>query len=98
MGYHVMNPRQGGLVGIDHAVTGIPTEADYVAAYCRRTGRDRISDWNFYLGFSLFRLASISQGVYKRGLDGNASSETAVTLGNACALLADHAWRLVQKA
>jgi len=94
MGYHVMNPRQGGLVGIDHAATGIPTERDYVAKYCARTGRGRIENWSFYLSFSVFRLASIAQGVYKRGLDGNASSENANAFGNACQFLAGEAWRL----
>ena len=41
-----------------------------MAAYCRRTGRGRIEDFNFYLAFSAFRLASIGQGVFKRNLDG----------------------------
>ncbi len=94
MGYHVMNPRQGGLVGIDFKATGIPTERDYVSRYCERVGRGAIDDWSFYVSFSVFRLASISQGVYKRGLDGNASSETAAQLGNYCRFLAEHAWRL----
>jgi aminoglycoside phosphotransferase (APT) family kinase protein len=94
MGHHVMNPRQGGLVGIDHAATGIPAERDYVARYCERTGRGRIENWSFYLSFSVFRLASIAQGVYKRGLDGNASSENANAFGNACQFLAGEAWRL----
>lgn len=94
MGYHVMNPRQGGLVGIDHAKTGIPAEADYIAKYCARTGRDRIDNWSFYLSFSIFRLASIAQGVYKRGLDGNASSDQAAKFGNTCQLLAENAWRI----
>ncbi len=53
---------------------GVPTEQEFVAEYCRHAGRDGIPHWNFYLAFSMFRLASISQGVYKRGLDGNASS------------------------
>lgn len=97
MGYHVMNPRQGGLVGLDYAATGIPSEKDYVAAYCRRTGRGTIEYWSFYLSFAVFRLASISQGVYKRGLDGNASSENAATFGNSCQFLAQHAWRLAQQ-
>jgi aminoglycoside phosphotransferase (APT) family kinase protein len=97
MGYHVMNPRQGGLVGVDHAATGIPSERDYIGRYCARTGRDRIDHWSFYLGFSVFRLASISQGVYKRGLDGNASSENAAAFGNACQFLAANAWRLVNE-
>jgi aminoglycoside phosphotransferase (APT) family kinase protein len=94
MGYHVQNPRQGGLVGVDFAASGIPAERDYVAKYCARVGRGRIDDWSFYLSFAVFRLASIAQGVYKRGLDGNASSETAATFGNTCQFLAGHAWRL----
>jgi aminoglycoside phosphotransferase (APT) family kinase protein len=94
MGYHVMNPRQGGLVGVDFAATGIPSEADYIERYCRRAGRERIDNWSFYVSFSVFRLASIAQGVFKRGLDGNASSDTAAQLGNYCRFLAENAWRL----
>ncbi len=94
MGYHVQNPRQGGLVGVDFAASGIPAERDYVAKYCARVGRGRIDNWSFYVSFAVFRLASIAQGVYKRGLDGNASSETAATFGNTCQFLAGHAWRL----
>jgi aminoglycoside phosphotransferase (APT) family kinase protein len=63
----------GALDGVDFAASGIPTEAEYVAAYCRRTGRDGIEDWPFYMAFSIFRLASISQGVYRRVLAGNAA-------------------------
>lgn len=97
LGYHYINPRQGGLVGIDHAATGIPTEDEHVRRYCERTGRGPIEKWPFYVSFSLFRLASISQGVYKRGLDGNASSETAAQFGNTCQFLAENAWRLAQQ-
>jgi aminoglycoside phosphotransferase (APT) family kinase protein len=75
---------------IDHR--GIPNEAEYVAAYCRRTGRDGISHWNFYLAFSMFRLASILQGVYARGLQGNAASAYALQRGAAARQIADQAW------
>ena len=68
--YHSHSEQWGSLVGEDFAATGIPTEEEYVAAYCRRTGRDGVPDFNFYLAFSLFRLASIGQGVFKRNLDG----------------------------
>jgi aminoglycoside phosphotransferase (APT) family kinase protein len=88
----------GGASAIDRQKTpGIPTEAEHVANYCRHAGRDGIENWNFYLAFSMFRLASISQGVYKRGLDGNASSERAKTLGDSCANLANKAWEIVQR-
>ncbi|RAK56383.1 phosphotransferase family protein [Phenylobacterium soli] len=69
------SPSWGMLDGVDFATSGIPTEADYVAAYCRRTGRHEIEDWPFYVAFGVFRLASISQGVYRRILAGIAASE-----------------------
>jgi aminoglycoside phosphotransferase (APT) family kinase protein len=68
---------------------GIPSEADYVAAYCRRTGRSGIPNWHFYLAFSMFRLASILQGVYARGLQGNAASTYALQRGAAARQIAD---------
>ena len=68
--YHSHSEQWGSLVGEDFAASGIPTEEAYVAAYCRRTGRAGVEDFNFYLAFSLFRLAAIGQGVFKRNLDG----------------------------
>jgi aminoglycoside phosphotransferase (APT) family kinase protein len=65
----------GSLVGVDFQTSGIPTEADYVAAYLKRTGRGPVADWPFYVAFGVFRLASISQGVYRRVLAGTAASE-----------------------
>jgi aminoglycoside phosphotransferase (APT) family kinase protein len=65
----------GSLDGVDFAMSGIPTEAEYVARYCERTGRAGIEDWPFLMAFSIFRLASISQGVYRRVLAGVAASD-----------------------
>jgi aminoglycoside phosphotransferase (APT) family kinase protein len=73
--WHSTNPGWGSLVGIDFAATGIPTEAAYREAYCRRTGRDGIPHWYFYVAFGAFRLASIGQGVYRRVLAGVAPSD-----------------------
>ena len=78
-----------GLGGIDRAAAGVPTEAEYVAAYCRRAGLDHIPDWTFLIAFSFFRVAAIVQGVYKRSLDGNASNpERARAMGAAVPLMA----------
>lgn len=63
-----------GLGGLDRKALGIPSEAEYVAAYCRRRGLAAITDWSFFLAFSFFRMAAILQGVLKRALDGNASN------------------------
>jgi aminoglycoside phosphotransferase (APT) family kinase protein len=86
-----------GYQGLKLNELGIPSEADYVAAYCRRTGRTVPSDWTFFIAFSLFRLAAIVQGVYKRGLDGIASSDNARKYGAYARFLADAAWCLVAK-
>jgi len=85
-----------GYAGMDLEAFGIPSETDYVAAYARRTGRKEIPDWDFYVAFSLFRLAAIVQGVYKRGLDGNASSDTAKSYGDRARVLAELGWSLVK--
>jgi len=78
-----------GLGGIDRVALGIPSEEAYVESYCQRMGIDGITDWNFCLAVSFFRLASICQGVYKRGLDGNASSSEASRFGEAARRIAD---------
>ena len=56
---------------------GLPSEADYIAAYCRRTGRDGIPDWDFYIAFNLFRLAAIFHGIKGRVIRGTATSAQA---------------------
>jgi aminoglycoside phosphotransferase (APT) family kinase protein len=95
--YHSAGPTTGGLAGLDFAAAGIPSEPEYLAAYCRRTGRPAIEHWTFYLAFSLFRLAAIAQGILGRALQGNASSETAKQVGAQARNLADRAWRLAQE-
>jgi aminoglycoside phosphotransferase (APT) family kinase protein len=96
MPYHMPAKVKDGLAGLDLAALGIPSESSYVAAYCRRTGREQISNWNFYVAFSLFRMAAIAEGVYARGLQGNASSETALQLGRHVALMAETARDLLE--
>ena len=80
-----------GLDGVDRTALGIPTEEEYVAAYCKRLGIDTIPHWGFYLAFSFFRFAAILQGVKKRALDGNASSARATSYGELVKPLAEKA-------
>lgn len=63
-----------GLGGADPVPLGLPTEADYIAAYCHRTGRAGIPDWDFYIAFNFFRLAAIFHGIKGRVLRGTANS------------------------
>lgn len=86
--YDVVLPKIGGLAGMDFAKTGIPSEDAFVARYCELIGRDGVPDLHYYKAFSLFRLAAIAQGVYKRSLQGNASSAEAAMFGAAVPHLA----------
>lgn len=84
-----------GLQGVDRAALGIPSEQEYVTAYCQRRGISRIDHWEFYLAFSFFRLAAIAQGVAKRAQDGNASSQQAAWAAEAVEPLAGMAMQIV---
>jgi aminoglycoside phosphotransferase (APT) family kinase protein len=94
--YHLPPEALGRLEGVDEDRSGLPDEKSYVAAYLRRTGRSDLPEWNFYLAFSMFRLASILQGVYARGLQGNAASAYALQRGAAARVIADLAWEISQ--
>jgi aminoglycoside phosphotransferase (APT) family kinase protein len=93
--WHSHSPTWGSLDGVDFAASGIPTEEEYVAAYCRRTGRAAIPDWNFYLAFAVFRLASISQGVYARALAGQTPNASEAI--NGTPMLAEQALGLLRR-
>lgn len=53
---------------------GLPPESDYIAAYCDRTGRPEIRNWDFYIAFNYFRLAAIFRGIKGRVARGTANS------------------------
>jgi aminoglycoside phosphotransferase (APT) family kinase protein len=95
--YHGESYNDSGLAGADLAALGIPTEQEFVAEYCRHAGIRGIDNWPFYLIYNMFRSAAIIQGVYRRGLDGNASSDTALQFKDAARARSERAWRLVQE-
>src|SRR5262249_21462486 len=69
--YHLMIYRLppmvvSGLVGADLAGLGIPSEGEYVHAYCRRTGRESIPGLDFYMAYNMFRFAAIIHGIKGR--------------------------------
>jgi aminoglycoside phosphotransferase (APT) family kinase protein len=99
--YHAMTWRVTpelfrGLAGIDFAAAGIPDEPEYLAAYCRRTGRTRVEAWEFYMVYSLFRIAAIVQGIAKRAIEGTAASQEAVEVGRLARPFAEQAWVLAR--
>ena len=77
--YHAMMYRMppdivAGLAGADIAALGIPSEREYIAAYCARTGRTAIPDYDFYVAFNIFRRAAIFPGIKGRVIRGTAAS------------------------
>jgi len=81
MMYHLPPHIIGGFNGADLAALNIPPEQDYVAAYCRRTGRAQgIENLPFYLAFNMFRFAAIIHGIKGRMVRGTAASPEAASL------------------
>lgn len=81
--YHAMMYRMpgdivAGIGGRDPVALGLPTEQQYIAAYCRRTGREGIDNWDFYLAFNFFRLAAILHGIKGRVMRGTATNAQAM--------------------
>ena len=80
-----------GLMGVDRADLGLPTDDAFIMQYCERRGLDGIDNFGYYVGFCFFRMAAIIQGVLKRALDGNASNpEQAKELGAYVPVFAEH--------
>jgi aminoglycoside phosphotransferase (APT) family kinase protein len=77
---------------------GIPSEEEYLRAYCRRTGRSSIPHWEFYIAFSMFRLAAIAQGIMGRVIAGTANDPNARIRGERARPLAEAAWAVVESA
>ncbi|MBA3835671.1 MAG: phosphotransferase family protein, partial [Sphingomonas sp.] len=73
-------------------------EEDYVAAYCRRTGREDLPNRDYLIVFNLFRLAAILHGIRGRIVRGTASSDHAIETASKVEPLADLAWAEAQKA
>jgi aminoglycoside phosphotransferase (APT) family kinase protein len=82
--------------GVDLKAWGIPSEEEFVAAYCRRVGRAGVPDLMFFVAFSFFRGAAISQGIAMRAKLGNASGPDAALRGAKARLTAELGWVVAQ--
>jgi len=96
--YHMPPDIVAGLASADIKALNIPTEEEYIAAYCRRMGRERIADYHFCLVFNFFRLGAICHGIKGRVIRGTASSMEARDKAGKFPRLASIAWSLAEKA
>ena len=101
LAWHIEPGAFRGIGGLDWAGLGIPTEDEYIQAYCLRTESTDAtalqSDWNFYLAFNFFRLAAILQGIAKRIEDGTAASDQAMASAAGAVPMAQLGWHFAQK-
>ncbi|MCB2049879.1 MAG: phosphotransferase [Novosphingobium sp.] len=86
-----------GLANADLAALNIPTEEEYVAAYCQRMGRGAIPNWDFYIAFQFFRLAAIFHGIKGRVARGTAANEKARERAKAYPRIVDLALAAMEK-
>jgi aminoglycoside phosphotransferase (APT) family kinase protein len=88
----------GGLRGVKLSALGVPNEEEVLSSYARATGRPGIPDWDFYKALAFFRIAAIVQGVYARGLAGNAADASAVQQGERVRMMAEIGWEIASSA
>ena len=95
--YHAMMYRMPplivpGLAGADLEALNIPSEEEYLAAYCRNSGRDSLPGYDFAMAFNFFRFAAIIHGIKGRYLRGTAANAEAKSRADAFPALAELAW------
>ena len=104
--YHLMMYRMPptgtvGLAECDLAAMNIPSEAEFIANYCRRTHHDPAAvtaNMDFYIAYNMFRLAAIVHGIRGRVVRGTAASAHAKAMSETVEPLANLAWEQARKA
>jgi aminoglycoside phosphotransferase (APT) family kinase protein len=99
MSWHIPPGQFRGIAGLNLKELGIPGESQYLAMYCKRTGRSGVdpNHWDFYIAYNLFRIAAILQGIMKRVVDGTAASDNARDAGKRARPMAELGWKQVEK-
>ena len=87
-----------GIADMDLESAYIPSLDEMIDLYSEASGRDGLPDIEFCMAYNMFRMAGIVQGVYKRALDGNASSEKAKSYGALVPVLAETGWDWAKRA
>jgi aminoglycoside phosphotransferase (APT) family kinase protein len=95
--WHSRPQEYGGLLGLDIDALGIPSEADYTAAYyeaAHRTARMT----RFHLAFALFRFAVIFEGIAARAKAGTAAAANAADVAPLAKNFARRAMEVLERA
>ncbi|MDA0344470.1 MAG: phosphotransferase family protein [Proteobacteria bacterium] len=96
-GYHCMLWDIGNISDDAAKENGIFTQKEYVDLYLSRTNFALDSEWEFYIIFSLFKVAGICQGILGRVRDGTASSDFAKQMGERAKFFAELGWQKAKR-
>jgi aminoglycoside phosphotransferase (APT) family kinase protein len=80
MPWHTSPDEYGGILGLDQAALGLPSEEDFVTRYMSRNP-DMSPLLPFHKAFALFRFAVIFVGIADRARQGNAAGGNAAEVG-----------------
>ncbi|MDR3463777.1 MAG: phosphotransferase [Beijerinckiaceae bacterium] len=101
LAWHVPKDMFRGMSDVPLAA-GVPTEAEFIKRWCVRTDFASPAalrgSWNFFLAFSLFRVAAILQGISKRVELGTAGNEHAAEVSVNARPLSALGWGLATSA
>jgi aminoglycoside phosphotransferase (APT) family kinase protein len=98
MAYRMSSASVQGLLGCDLGALGLPSEGDYVRAYCARRGLADLPHLDFYMAFCMFRLAAIFHGIRGRVARGTAVSPQAQKYAAEVEGMAQAAWAQAERA
>jgi aminoglycoside phosphotransferase (APT) family kinase protein len=87
-----------GIDTVDASKSGIPSMNEAIDIYRTASGAEEIANPHWYFSYNLFRLTGITQGIKKRVLDGNASSEKANEAASRVPIFARLAWEQAERA
>ena len=86
---------ENNLFGSPQKAIGLPSKDECLGFYFEGEMGKKPGNFYAFEAFSIFRIASILQGVYKRHLQGNASSEQAKEKGLLAREFAKTAWEII---
>ena len=95
--YRTLPEEYGGILGLDLAALGIPSEDEYLGRYYALAGR-KGGVTPFHHAFALFRFALIMEGIAARARAGNAAAENAAEVGELSRAFARRAVALIEDA
>jgi len=95
--WHMSPAEYGGVMGIDLAANGLPSEVEFRDVYYGLSGAAaRLQP--FHIAFALFRNAVIFEGIAARARSGNAAAANAEAVGKLAGVLASRAAKAVDQA